>query len=138
MGTVEATSHASEISDERRPIDSQACRLDPETEPMYSVRVLTSMHEIEALRSTWVKWSHTFDSDIDYFLFNLTHDSSILRPYVITLYAGDFPRAILVGQIKKRKSSEPVSFVNLAAPEGRVLNSKQRLSLALQRHTRQS
>ena len=44
----------------------------------------------------------------------------ILRPYVVTVYQGSFPRAMLVGQVKKRISTV-VSFVKLRGPEVKVL-----------------
>jgi hypothetical protein len=90
----------------------------------YTVGVATTVHAVEALRSTWTKWAHSLDTDIDYYLHTLTHDPAVLRPCVITVYNDGARMAMLVGQISRRRASAIVSFVNIPGPSVRVLEIK--------------
>ncbi len=104
---------------------SDWCPLVPEVAAgRYSLQVATTLDAIEALRPTWRKWAHSLDTDIDYFLHNLTHDSGSLRPYVITAFNDGIAQAMLVGQVRKRRVSSVVSFVNIPGPRARVLEIK--------------
>jgi hypothetical protein len=87
----------------------------------YSMRVFTTIEAIEALRPAWKMWAHSLDTDFDYFLHTLTHDSSTLHPCVVTVYNGSVPRAMLVGQVRMRRASAVVSFLNIPGPRERVL-----------------
>jgi hypothetical protein len=80
--------------------------------------------EIEALRSTWEKWSHALDTDIDYFLHCLAHNPGNPRPYVITVWNAGVARAMLVGQIRQRQAYSVVSFVKVPGPQAKVLEIK--------------
>ena len=86
-----------------------------------SVEVAESLPAVEALRPIWSKWSHNLDTDLDYYVHNLKSDSTILRPYVITVCQEGIPQAMLVGQFRKCRVSTVVSFVNIRGPEARVL-----------------
>jgi hypothetical protein len=86
-----------------------------------SVQVADSLSAIEALRPTWRDWTHNLDSDLDYYLHKLKSDSTILRPYVITICRGSIPQAMLVGQVRKRRLSTVVAFVDIYSPKARVL-----------------
>jgi len=86
-----------------------------------SVEVAESLSAIEALRPIWSKWSHNLDTDLDYYLHNLKSDSTILRPYVVTVCQEGIPQAMLVGNVRKYRVSSVVSFVNIRGPEARVL-----------------
>jgi len=87
----------------------------------YSMRVFTTIEAIEALRPVWEMWAHSLDTDFDYFLHNLAHDASTLHPCVITVYNGSVPRAMLVGQVRMRRASAVVFFLNVPGPRERVL-----------------
>src|SRR5450755_2101236 len=80
-------------------------------EPFWA-QVADNLPAVEALRSIWMKWTHTPNTDLDYYLHNLNRDSTIVRPYVITVWQDDIPQAMLVGQVRKQKVSSVVSFVN--------------------------
>jgi hypothetical protein len=90
----------------------------------YSVSVAKTIQEIEALRPVWKKWMHTLDSDIDFYLHNLSHDGSVVRPYVLTVCSGGIARAMLIGCIRARKTSATVSFVTVPGPAACVLEIK--------------
>jgi hypothetical protein len=90
----------------------------------FSVQIATTAEAIEALRPTWKLWAQTLDTDIDYFLHNLTHDSGSPRPYVITVYSDGIAQGMLVGQIRRRRAFSMVSFVNIPGPRARVLEIK--------------
>jgi hypothetical protein len=101
------------------------CPLAPEAKKeAYEVKVATTVDAIEALRPVWKRWAYSLDTDIDYFLHNLAHDSAILRPYVITIHDGGVARAMLVGHVRKRRAATVVSFLNIPGPQERVLEIK--------------
>jgi hypothetical protein len=87
----------------------------------YSVQVATNISAVEALRPVWKKWANSLDADLDYYLHQLSQNSTVLEPYVITIYNDGIARAILVGQVRKRRASVVVSFVNIPGPAERVL-----------------
>src|ERR1700720_1361317 len=126
-------SRTESISQRREAIDDQdSTSSNSESCPLaleisggnYVIRMETSIEAVEALRPLWRKWAHCLDTDIDYYLHTLTHDSTILRPYVLTVYNDDIPRAMLVGKIRKHRPSTVVSFVNIVGPAVRVLEIK--------------
>ncbi len=101
------------------------CRWVPELAVnKYSVQIATTLEAIEALRSTWMTWANSLDTDIDYFLHNLEHDSGSPRPYVVTVFGDGTAQAMLVGQIRRRKAISVVSFINIPGPHARVLEIK--------------
>jgi Acetyltransferase (GNAT) domain len=95
--------------------------LSEEGAEQLSVEVADSFPAVEALRPIWSKWAHTLETDIDYYLHNLKSDSTVLRPYVITVCHEGIPQAMLVGQIRRRRVSSVVSFVNITGPKVKVL-----------------
>jgi hypothetical protein len=104
---------------------SDWCPLAPEVPAgEYSVQIATTVDAIEALRPTWRKWAHSLDTDIDYFLHNLTHDSGSPRPYVITVYNEGIAQAMLVGRIRRHRAFSIISFINIPGPHARVLEIK--------------
>ena len=96
------------------PPDQQASR-------SFSLEVATTLQAVEDLRPIWTGFSHNLETDLDYYLHNVANDSTILHPYVVTIYQGSSARAILVGQVKKQRISTVVSFVKLRGPEVKVL-----------------
>ena len=104
---------------------SDWCPLGPEmTAGKYSVQIATTLDAIEALRPTWRRWAHSLDTDIDYFLYDMTHDPESLHPYVVAVYNEGIPQAMLVGKVKNRRAASVVSFVNIPGPRARVLEIK--------------
>ena len=95
--------------------------LSAEAAPTLSVQVADSFPAVEALRGIWKTWTHSLNTDFDYYLHNLKSDSTILRPYVITICQDSVPQAMLVGQVRKRRVSTVVSFVNIHGPKAKVL-----------------
>ena len=77
-----------------------------------SVLVSTTIHAVEELRPVWKKWPHGFHTDVDYYLQSLKIDPTILHPHVLTVYQDGAPVAMLVGQVRKRRMSNVVSFVS--------------------------
>jgi GNAT acetyltransferase-like protein len=86
-----------------------------------SLQVATSLQAVEDLKPIWKRWSHNLDTDHDYYLHNLKSDSTILSPYVVTVYQGQTAQAMLVGQVRKQRMSTVVSFVNIRGPKVKVL-----------------
>jgi hypothetical protein len=109
------------------PLDgiSESCRAPEETAASgYSVRLATDIGAVETLRPFWTKWANSLDTDLDYYLHQLSQDSTALAPYVVTIYRGGVARALLVGQIRKQRASTVISFVNIPGPAMRVLEIK--------------
>jgi hypothetical protein len=86
-----------------------------------SLQVATTTSEIEKLRPVWRKWAHSLETDVDYFLHNLKNDSGILHPYAATVFKDGVPRGMLLGQVRQRRASTVVSFLNIYGPKVRVL-----------------
>jgi hypothetical protein len=127
MSPAQSVSQAREIGYIQGSLDKPVdwCPLVPDVpEGKFSVQIATTLDAIEALRPTWRKWAHSLDTDIDYFMHNLMHESGSLRPYVITVYNDGIAQAMLVGQVKSRRASSVVSFVNIPGPRVRVLEIK--------------
>src|SRR5580704_17114557 len=96
-----------------------------ETAPdRYSVKLATDSNAVKALRPQWRIWANSLDTDLDFFLHQLSQDSTALAPYVITVYDEGIARAMLVGRIRKQRASTVVSFVNVPGPAMRVLEIK--------------
>ena len=124
MSPTQAVSQAREAADSQNSgaSPSEWCPLAPERPVAgYSVQVATTLPAVEALRPIWRKWAHSLNTDIDYYLYNLTQDSSIVRPYVVTVYNDGAPQAMLIGQVRRRRASAIVSFVNFPGPTVHVL-----------------
>jgi GNAT acetyltransferase-like protein len=90
----------------------------------FSVKLATDVTGVEALRTLWRTWTNSLDTDVDFFLHQLSQDSKALAPYVICVYDEGIAQAMLVGQIRKQKASAVVSFVNVPGPTMRVLEIK--------------
>ena len=86
-----------------------------------SIRVAASLQAVEELGPIWKNWAHNLNTDFDYFLHNMKTDSTILHPYVVTVYQNGAAEAMLVGQVRKLRISTVVSFVNIRGPEVRML-----------------
>jgi hypothetical protein len=127
MNPSQGVSQAREPSQFHGSLDapSEWCPLVPEAaSDECSVQIATTLDAIEELRPTWSKWSRSLDTDIDYFLHNLTCDTGSPRPYVITVFHEGIAQAMLVGQVRRRRAFSVVSFVNIPGPYAKVLEIK--------------
>jgi len=102
-------------------VEAPAPHLCHEMPEQFSVQVAESIPAVEALRHIWNQWSHHLDTDLDYYMHKLRNDSTILRPYVITGFQDGVPQTMLVGQVRKRRVSSVVSFVNIPGPNVKAL-----------------
>ncbi len=85
------------------------------------VHVSSTIEAVEELRSIWENWTHSVDTDIDYYLHKLRDDPAIVRPYVITVGRDGISEAMLVGLVTEQKVSSVVAFVNIFGPKARIL-----------------
>ncbi len=86
-----------------------------------TARVAITIQDVEKLRPVWDVWTYSLDTDFDYYLHTLKNDSTVLRPYVVTVHKDGIAQALLLGQVKKRRVSADVSFVHIPGPTVRVL-----------------
>ncbi len=86
-----------------------------------TARVATTIEEVERLRPLWSAWPHCLDTDLDYYLYNLRNDSTVLRPYVITVYDERGPQAMLLGRVRKRRMSATIAGLHIPGPKAEVL-----------------
>ncbi|MGO9642820.1 MAG: hypothetical protein ACLP1Y_16115, partial [Candidatus Acidiferrales bacterium] len=63
------------------------------------VRVVRDYAGIEDVRPIWTSWQSHPNADIDFYLTVLRSRPEVLRPYVLVLYRGDSPEAMLIGRI---------------------------------------
>ncbi len=90
----------------------------------YSVQIASNSGAVEALRPVWTKWANSLDTDIDFFLHQVSQDSTFVQPFVIMVCNDGIAQGMLIGQIRKRRASTVVSFVNIPGPTERVLEIK--------------
>jgi CelD/BcsL family acetyltransferase involved in cellulose biosynthesis len=94
----------------------------PESERRgFSVQLATSLEVIESLRPVWTTWTHSLETDVDYFLHNMTSDPSVVHPYIITVYQRGVAQAMLLGLATRRRISMVVSYVPIQGPKANVL-----------------
>jgi len=87
----------------------------------YSIHIATTLRAVEDLGPVWKTWTNSLETDIEYYLHNLTSDSTILHPYVITICQGEIARAMLIGLVRRLKTSAAVSFIRIPGPTAKVL-----------------
>jgi hypothetical protein len=86
-----------------------------------TVRILRSIEEVESLRSFWSTRSGLRDSDIDVFLTTFKNTPAAIAPYVVVLYRGGDPTALMAGRIDHRRLSFRVGYVSLFKPLAKVI-----------------
>lgn len=106
-----------------RALDEPANLPAPEitTADGFEVHAAQNTRHIEQLRFLWKSRGRSLDSDIDYFLFRLKNDPRVQRPYAISIHQNGELRAMLLGQVRQRRASAVVSFMNVPGPRVRVL-----------------
>lgn len=87
----------------------------------FFVHVSSTIEAVEELRSIWGEWTHSIDTDIDYYLYKLRKDPTVVRPYVITVGHGRITEAMLVGLVREQRVSSIVAFINILGPKARIL-----------------
>jgi hypothetical protein len=85
------------------------------------VHVSSTIEAVEELRPIWENWTHSIDSNIDYYLYKLRKDPTIVRPYVIRVGHGRITEAMPVGLMRKQRVSSMVAFTNILGPKARIL-----------------
>ena len=86
----------------------------------YDIKIVTTVEEIETIRSTWETMQWHPNADIDHFLTVIDSQDDILQPYIITLYKNGTSAAMLIGRIENRrielKIGYKVSFIKVDFP----------------------
>jgi len=115
---------SSEMVDARISGDLSAdrCPLEPDMAAgSYRLQVFTTVEAVEALRPVWNLWANSLETDFDYFLNGLTNHGSPSSLCVIVVFHDNVPRAMLIGQVRTRRASAIISFLNIPGPRERVL-----------------
>ena len=68
-----------------------------------SVRIISSLDEIEQIRNVWTSWKGHRDSDIDVYLTVCRANADVVRPHIIMIERGGVPDAMLVGRLTKKR-----------------------------------
>jgi len=121
MNSIKPDSEPRSTGKAQTQMDAPRPNLEGASNQEVSVRIATSAQAVEQLRAVWQGWTRGLYTDIDYFLQALRVDETILRPYVISVWRGDAPLAILAGQVKSRQAFSIVSMVRIKGPRARVL-----------------
>ena len=121
MNSIKPDSEPRSTGKAQTQMDAPRPNLEAASNQEVSVRIATSAQAVEQLRAVWQGWTRGLYTDIDYFLQALRVDETILRPYVISVWRGDAPLAILAGQVKSRQAFSIVSMVRIKGPRARVL-----------------
>jgi|SRR5215469_1299383 len=87
----------------------------------YSVKVLRSFAEVEALRPMWESWHGHRDSDIDFFSDVAKSNPQTLRPHVIVVCYCDRPEAILIGRIDVTQLWLRIGYWQVPTPQVSLL-----------------
>lgn len=93
---------------------------EPRSEEL-KIRVLRSVAEIEQARASWSALQHHPNSDLDFYLM-LHRARPEAAPYVVVLYRGSRPEAMLIGRIEDGDIEVRLGYARLFAPKLRVLN----------------
>ncbi|MBZ5658904.1 MAG: GNAT family N-acetyltransferase [Acidobacteriia bacterium] len=85
------------------------------------LRIIRDFAGIEKIREVWSAWHSHPNSDIDFYLTILRSMPGEVSPYVIVLYRGEKPRALLVGRLEKGRIDLKFGYKTLLKPKARVL-----------------
>ena len=64
------------------------------------LRIIRDFAGIEEIREVWSAWHSHPNSDIDFYLTILRSMPGEVSPYVIVLYRGEAPQALLAGRLE--------------------------------------
>jgi hypothetical protein len=76
----------------------------------YSVRIFRNAEEIETLRPFWTQWQVHPNSDLDHFLLICQNRSSAVSPYIIVVYRGERPVAMLVSRLEDGEVAPAIGY----------------------------
>jgi len=93
---------------------------EPRSEEL-RVGVLRSVAEIEQVRASWSALQRHPNSDLDFYLM-LHRARPEAAPYVVVLYRGSHPEAMLIGRIEDGDIDVRLGYARLFAPKLRILN----------------
>ena len=93
---------------------------EPRSEEL-RVGVLRSVAEIEQVRASWSALQSHPNSDLDFYLM-LHRARPEAAPYVVVLYRGLRPEAMLIGRIEDGEIDVRLGYARLFAPKLRILN----------------
>jgi hypothetical protein len=113
-----------------RLLDGKACQADvparqtPHERAMsrkVTVRVISSVSDVEEIRGIWAGWRQHPNSDIDFYLNTVRSRPEFLRPHVMVVFRGPRPEALLVGRLELRKVEANLGYAGLLLKETRAL-----------------
>jgi len=79
----------------------------------FAVRTVTTLHELEPLRSFWSSLNCHPDVDIDFFSFLVRTELGVEKPFVLILGQSSKPEAILVGRLQQSTVNFKIGYLNL-------------------------
>ena len=85
------------------------------------VRIIRDFAGIEEIREVWSAWHNHPNSDIDFYLTILRSMPGEVRPYIVMLYRGEAPQAMLIGRLENGQIDLKFGYKTLLKPKARVL-----------------
>jgi hypothetical protein len=85
-----------------------------------SVKVLRTIAELEEIREVWETWPGNRDSEIYSYLMFLRSNVETSRPYVLVVYRGGRPDAILVGRIDQGRLVCRMGYIGVS-PRAQIM-----------------
>jgi Acetyltransferase (GNAT) domain len=84
------------------------------------LRIIRDFAGIEDIREVWSAWHSHPNSDIDFYL-TILRSMPGASPYVVLLYRGEEPQALLAGRLENRQIDLKFGYKTLLKPKARVL-----------------
>jgi Acetyltransferase (GNAT) domain len=85
------------------------------------IRIVRDFAGIEEIREVWSAWHTHPNSDIDFYLKILRSMPEEVRPYIVMLYRGEAPQAMLIGRLENGQIDLKFGYKTLLKPKARVL-----------------
>jgi len=85
------------------------------------VKVLRRISELESIRQVWESWPGNRDSEMESFLTFVRSNAQTMRPYVLVVYRGETPDAILVGRVDSGYINCRVGYLDMKF-RARIIN----------------
>jgi hypothetical protein len=86
-----------------------------------TVRILTTVAEIETLRAFWTSHCGHRDGEMDFCLEHIQTSTNTQRPHVIVFYREGQPRALLAGRLDENKLEQRFGYIRVPAITSRAL-----------------
>jgi CelD/BcsL family acetyltransferase involved in cellulose biosynthesis len=84
-------------------------------------RIITTIGDVEQLRSVWTSFEGHRDGDIDFYLEFIRSSSNTLRPHVIVFYRDGEPAALLAGRLDLNRIDHRLGYIRLPSVRSRAL-----------------